>query len=215
MEPIDALQLVGAHVGQVARGVADDQLEKPGLELEAGLGVEEVESHGGPPAAGPKEEVLGGGRPRGVEHGEHVAADGGGLGAVVVLVVAEDPVNEGSKPELLAGGSGCGTEDLQIAFLLGEPALEELGEMLRGAGLVAGRSRLLSALLVLVGGAHGALERRRSKEGTPERLGSYIEGGPCRFVLWGPEGASAGCFGSLGGALHPWRERKKTRIVFC
>lgn len=77
------------------------------LEHYTGLGVDEVEGGGGPPAADPEQGALEGGGPGGGEDGEDVVLGGEGLDAVVLGVVGHgllDQVVEGVVVVLRGGG---------------------------------------------------------------------------------------------------------------
>ena len=97
-----------------------------------------MERGGGAPSAATEVEVLGRGGKRRGEHAEDVGGGGGGLGPVVVLVVAKDPVDEAAELGVVGRRRGGrrrrrgGAERGEVAGLLGDPALEELGERLAG-----------------------------------------------------------------------------------
>lgn len=132
LEVVNEGELTGAEVSKVASGEALEELGEVGLELEAGLGVEEVEGHAGAPPADPKEGVLEQAPPRRREHGEHVLLGAPRFGLVVMVIVAEDAVDDGVEGLVVGvpGGGGGGEEVMEVLALLDKPALEELVEAL-------------------------------------------------------------------------------------
>ena len=149
------LQLVGgpelrdAEVAEVVliEAAAVEEDGEPVLELHPALGVQQLDRGGGAPPAAPEVEVLGGGGPGRGEHHAHVAGRGRGLGAVVLRVVAHHLVDEAAEVGLGGGRlrGRRGAELLQVAGLLADPGLEELGEGLVGrqqrGKVVRGRRR--------------------------------------------------------------------------
>ncbi|KAG2586852.1 hypothetical protein PVAP13_5NG084862 [Panicum virgatum] len=142
---VGGLDLPDAEVPEVAlEAAAVEEVGELVLELHPGLGVQQVERGGGAPAAAPEVQVLGGGGPGRGEHAEHVVRRRGGLGAVVVLVVGQHAADEAAEVGLRGGRvrGRRGAELGEVAGLLGDPGLEELGEGLggrrrRGAAIVA------------------------------------------------------------------------------
>lgn len=90
MEFADAAELGGGEVPEVSGAKTAEDVDDVGLEVDGGLGVDEVEGGGGAPACDPVEGALEGGGPRGDEDGQGVALGGQGLDSVVLVVVGHD-----------------------------------------------------------------------------------------------------------------------------
>ncbi|PON61822.1 hypothetical protein PanWU01x14_142400 [Parasponia andersonii] len=138
---VQPAQLARTEAGQIPRH--GHTLEPPsyapgcGLELQPGLGVEQVEGHAGPPPADPEEGLLEGAPPRWGEHGEDVVLRPHRLGLVIVLVVLQHSVDERAQRGLVRGGVGGGYKVLEVVVLLREPVLVELLEALVFGGVVS------------------------------------------------------------------------------
>jgi hypothetical protein len=168
LQLVGGLELRGAEVAEVVLEAA--AVEEGGelvLQLHPGLGVQQLDRGGGAPAAAPEVEVLGGGGPGRGEHAEHVVGRGRRLGAVVLRVVAEHLAHE--APELGLGRGGVrgrrGAQLLEVAGLLRDPGLEELGE-----GLVGRQRRREGAV------APAAVGGRRRRGGHGDRCGVVVVG---------------------------------------
>jgi hypothetical protein len=198
LQLVGGLELPGAEVPKVAlEAAAVEEVGELVLELHPGLGVQQVERGGRAPAAAPEVEVLGGGDPRRGEHAEHVVRRRRGLGAVVVLVVAQHPADEAAEVGLRGGRvrGRRGAELGEVAGLLGDPGFEELGEGLRGR---RGRGAAIAAAVSgwrRWGGGHGDRRGLRWWRMYHRLMAPVItmggapvyKGGPCRPLLWAPQ----------------------------